>query len=226
MTQTLPPHRNLDEFVPGVPFTPTLTPEQAVTLEAYLRTQDGGASARELAEALGLTLAAAGPLLRQFCESGRGHLSHAPSGRRRYHLTEVLTSPEDLGEEVLHKIVEFLVGRREMAGTIAKTFHLPYSTAVAACQYLGQQGRINITPVGASFVYFNERLTVRHMSADPNSLRVKAAGVTAQLEEQLRQELTPERRRIKGETARVAAKYGLSVKQVRRALARLPLDGT
>ena len=47
--------------------------------------------------------------------------------------------------------------------------------------------------------------------------------ITLELEEQLRAELPPERRRMAGETARVAAKYGLSVKQVRNALSRIPI---
>lgn len=48
--------------------------------------------------------------------------------------------------------------------------------------------------------------------------------VTLELERQLRAELTPERRKIPGETARVAEKYGLSVKQVRNALSRIPVQ--
>ena len=48
--------------------------------------------------------------------------------------------------------------------------------------------------------------------------------VTLELEQQLRAELTPERRKIPGETARVAEKYGLSVKQVRNALSRIPVQ--
>lgn len=47
--------------------------------------------------------------------------------------------------------------------------------------------------------------------------------VTLELEQQLRAELTPERRKLPGETARVAEKYGLSVKQVRNALSRIPV---
>lgn len=48
--------------------------------------------------------------------------------------------------------------------------------------------------------------------------------VTLELEQQLRAELTPERRKLPGETARVAEKYGLSVKQVRNALSRIPVQ--
>ena len=48
--------------------------------------------------------------------------------------------------------------------------------------------------------------------------------VTVELERQLRAELTPERRKIPGETARVAERYGLSVKQVRNALSRIPMQ--
>lgn len=48
--------------------------------------------------------------------------------------------------------------------------------------------------------------------------------VTLELERQLRAELTPERRKLPGETARVAEKYGLSVKQVRNALSRIPVQ--
>ncbi|MFD2610120.1 hypothetical protein ACFSR9_11825 [Deinococcus taklimakanensis] len=57
----------------------------------------------------------------------------------------------------------------------------------------------------------------------PAPAALPARYVTLEIEEQLRAELPPERRRIPGETARVAEKYGLSVKQVRNALSRIPV---
>lgn len=49
--------------------------------------------------------------------------------------------------------------------------------------------------------------------------------ITFAVEEQLRELLPASRRRRAGETARVAALLGLSVRQVRRALARIPVEG-
>ncbi|WP_157451521.1 hypothetical protein [Deinococcus aquatilis] len=49
--------------------------------------------------------------------------------------------------------------------------------------------------------------------------------VTLAVEEQLRELLPGRQRRRAGETARVAALLGLSVRQVRRALARIPVEG-
>ena len=47
--------------------------------------------------------------------------------------------------------------------------------------------------------------------------------VTAELERLLREALPPSERRKPGQTAAVARKYGLSVRQVRNALSRLPV---
>ncbi|KQR25537.1 hypothetical protein ASF71_19235 [Deinococcus sp. Leaf326] len=49
--------------------------------------------------------------------------------------------------------------------------------------------------------------------------------VTLELERELRRLLPPAQRRQPGETARVAAHFGLSVRQVRQALARIPKEG-
>ncbi|WP_345455107.1 MarR family transcriptional regulator [Deinococcus aluminii] len=199
-----------------------MTPSSSDVLSA-LDQCGGSATPGQLARVLGLSQPALGRLLDPLLD--RGQLRRVQSSVRttyeRLRVEVDATLVRDTYRPLIHA---HLQGQRSMPPSIAAALRLPVEEVRETCKAMLLAGELAATPVGAALVYGLPVLTRAPADDGLPHAPPTRVPVTPDLERQLHADLPPHLRRRKGETTRVAAKYGLTVGQVRAALRRLPVQ--
>ncbi|GAA5534816.1 helix-turn-helix domain-containing protein [Deinococcus aluminii] len=200
----------------------TLSAERVERLLACLD-RHTRATPTQLADALGLTCAAARPLINELC--GLGLARPAGGGRRLYERAQTPVQPRLVLDRLRPSIRAYLQGRPALASSVARDLgELPENVA-ETCKAMHLEGELRGVAVGATFVYSVDpavtqpfRLEQKDEAVSPTPVTRRRGRITEDLVRKVQAALPPVGHRAGGEVERVAERFGLSPSQVYRAL--------
>ena len=181
------------------------------------------ATPTQLADALGLTCAAARPLIDELCS--RGLARPAGGGRRLYERAQTPVQPRLVLDRLRPIIQTSLQGRPALASGVARDLGEPPDNVAETCKAMHLEGELRGVAVGATFVYSVDPAVIQQGLPDrtdavaaPQPAAPHRGRITEDLVRQVQAALPPARRRAGGEVEHVAERFGLSPSQVYRAL--------
>lgn len=220
--QALRPH--VQGFVPL-----TLSAEHVERLLACLD-RHTRATPTQLADALGLTCAAARPLIDELCS--RGLARPAGGGRRLYERAQTPVQPRLVLDRLRPSIRASLRGRPALASSVARDLGEPPENVAETCKAMHLEGELRGVAVGATFVYSVDPAVIQEglpntpdEVAAPEPAAPRRGRITEDLVRKVQAALPPAKRRAGGEVERVAERFGLSPSQVYRALKQVLPSG-
>lgn len=234
MPHTLPartpahPPQALRPYVQG--FVPlTLSAERVERLLACLD-EHTRATPTQLADALGMTCAAARPLIDELC--GRGLARPGGGGRRLYERAQTPVQPRLVLDRLRPSIRASLRGRPALASSVARDLGEPLENVAETCKAMHLAGELRGVAVGATFVYSVDPAVIQEGLPDtpdevvaPEPAVPRRGRITEDLVRRVQAALPPAKRRAGGEVERVAERFGLSPSQVYRALKQVLPSG-
>lgn len=181
------------------------------------------ATPTQLADTLGLTCAAARPLIDELC--GRGLARPAGGGRRLYERAQTPVQPRLVLDRLRPIIRTALQGRPALASGVARDLSEPPDNVAETCKAMHLAGELRGVAVGATFVYSVDPavtqpglLEQKDEVVSPAPATRHRGRITEDLVRKVQAALPPAKRRAGGEVERVAERFGLSPSQVYRAL--------
>ncbi|GAA5512495.1 hypothetical protein Dcar01_01209 [Deinococcus carri] len=227
MSQTIPAPRapaHRPQVLPSHPqrFTPlSLTPERIERMLTCLN-EHAQVSSTQLADVLGLTRAAAQPLIDDLCSRG---LARRGGTKRRYERAYTPVNPALMRDYLRPAIRACLSGRPALASGVARALGQPGEQIAETCKVMHLEGELHGALVGAVFVYSLPSTVVPEASAPPPASSTapvpaspRRGRVTEDVVRAVQAALPPDKRRAVGEVGRVAERFDLSPSQVYRAL--------
>ncbi|EYB66396.1 hypothetical protein DEIPH_ctg139orf0122 [Deinococcus phoenicis] len=181
------------------------------------------ATPTQLADALGLTCAAARPLIDELC--GRGLARPAGGGRRLYERAQTPVQPRLVLDRLRPSIRACLQGRPALASGVARDLGEPLENVAETCKVMHLEGQLCGVAVGATFVYSVDPavtppglLEQKDEMVSPVPATRHRGRITEDLVRKVQAALPPAKRRAGCAVERVAERFGLSTSQVYRAL--------
>lgn len=222
-----------------IPPTPEVANQRALKhLESHHE-----ATTRQLAKVMGITHLDAARLLNALLLQGKLHnRTDYTKNRQLWRLPSFTFKPELVDHDLKPRITEALFGRRDTISNLTHWLRAPKETVQNTCHAMLAAGELHSSAVGELLILsliprdqhqqFSEPAPARPApllaspAASPDPLKPESPSrpITAEMERHIRAALPPERRRIKGETARIARQYGVSIKQVCRLLRLIPVN--
>ncbi|MBI0446880.1 MarR family winged helix-turn-helix transcriptional regulator [Deinococcus sp. DB0503] len=203
-------------------FTPlSLTPERIERMLACLN-EHAQVSSTQLSGALGLTRAAAQPLINDLCSRG---LARRGGTKRQYERAYTPVNRALVRDHLRPAIRACLSGRPALASGIARQLGEPGDIVAETCKVMHLEGELHGALVGAVFVYSLPSAVAQEASTPPPasstapvSASPRRKRVTEDVVRAVQAALPPDKRRAGGEVKQVAERFDLSPSQVYRAL--------